>query len=134
MGLQAKPIKVWLWDIVQEEKETTNVEHGSFKWGIFVKLMQSIWQHRCLPEQMTWEIFVLLPKGGGDYHVIGLLEPCWKVVEKIMVKQLGSIKFHDCLHGGLPKRGTGAASIETKLVRQLVWCDQFPLYEIYVDL
>jgi hypothetical protein len=26
------------------------------------------------------------PKKGGDYYGIGLLEPCWKVLEKIMVK------------------------------------------------
>ncbi len=87
-----------------------------------------------MPEQMTWEIIVLLPKGGGNYCGIGLLESCWKVVEKIMVKQLASIEFHDCLHGGLPKRGTGTASIEAKLAQQLVWQDQCPLYEIYVDL
>jgi hypothetical protein len=85
-GLQAKHIKMWLWDVVQEETEAINVGHGSFKWRIFVKLMQSIWEHGCLPEQMMWKIITLLPKGGGDYHGIGLLEPCWKVLEKIMVK------------------------------------------------
>jgi hypothetical protein len=82
---------------------------------------------------MTWEIIVLLPKGGGNYCGIGLLEPFWKVVEKIMVRQLSSIKFHDCFHGGLPKRGTGMASIEAKLAQQLAWRDQCPLYKIYLD-
>ncbi len=51
-----------------------------------------------------------------------------------MVRRLASIEFHDCLHGGLPKRGTGTASIEAKLAQQLAWQDQCPLYEIYVDL
>jgi hypothetical protein len=83
---------------------------------------------------MTWEIIVLLPKGGGNYRGIGLLEPFWKVVEKIMVRQLSLIKFHDCLHGSLPKRGTGTASIKAKLAQQLVWRDQCPLYKIYLDL
>jgi hypothetical protein len=83
---------------------------------------------------MTWEIIVLLPKGGGNYHGIGLFEPFWKVVEKILVKQLALIKFHDCLHGGLPKRGTGMTSIEAKLAQQLAWRNQCPLYKIYVDL
>ncbi len=87
-----------------------------------------------MPKQMIWEIIVLLPKGGGDYHGIGLLEPFWKVVEKIIVKRLALIKFHDCLHGGLPKRRTGTALIEAKFVQQLVWHDQCPLYKIYVDL
>ncbi len=51
-----------------------------------------------------------------------------------MVKGLALIKFHDCLHGGFPERGTGTALIEAKLVQQLAWRDQCPLYEIYVDL
>jgi hypothetical protein len=83
---------------------------------------------------MTGEIIFLLPKGGGNYCGIGLLEPFWKVVEKIMVRRLSLIKFHYCLHGGLPKQGTGTTSIEAKLARQLAWCDQCPLYEIYLDL
>jgi hypothetical protein len=35
-------------------------------------------------QQLTWVIVVLLPKGGGDYREIDLLEPLWKVVECIM--------------------------------------------------
>jgi hypothetical protein len=69
----------------------------------------------------------------------GLLEPSSPFAistssPKIMVKRLALIEFHDCLHGGLPKRGTGTASIEAKLVQQLAWQDQCPLYGIYVDL
>ncbi len=71
--------------------------------------MQTIWERGSVPEQMTWEIIVLLPKGGGDYPGIGLLEPFWKVVEKIIVRRLALIEFHICLHGGLPKKGTGIA-------------------------
>ena len=44
------------------------------------------------------------------------------------------IKFHDSLHGGLLKRGTGTATIETKLHQSLAWHDQRPLYQIYIDL
>ena len=124
---------MWLWDVVQEEKEQSIAGRG-IKWRIFVKLMQTIWECGCMPEQMTWEIIVLLPKQGGDYCGIGLLEPFWKVVDKIMVRRLASIEFHDCLHGGLPKRGTGTALIEAKLAQQLAWRNQCPLYEIYVDL
>jgi hypothetical protein len=79
-------------------------------------------------------IVVLLPKGGGDFRGIGLLNPFWKVVEKVMVCRLGSIEFHPCLHGGLPKRGTGMATIEAKLAQQLAWMEQEPLYQVFVDL
>ncbi len=51
-----------------------------------------------------------------------------------MVRRSALIKFHDCLRGGLPKRGTGTVSIVAKLAQQLAWQDQCPLYEIYVDL
>ncbi len=132
-GLQAEHIKVWLQDAVQEEAETAPSGHGD-KWQIFLRMIQAIWERGCVPDQMTWEIIVLLPKGGGNNCGIGLLEPFWKVVEKIMVWQLSSIDFHDCLHGGLPKWGTGTASIEAKLAQQLAWRDQCPLYVIYLDL
>ena len=83
---------------------------------------------------MGWMIIVLLPKGGGDYCGIELLDPMWKVVEKIMVAQLSVIELHDSLHGGLPRRGTGTAIMEAKLNQQLAWVDQEPLYQIYLDL
>jgi hypothetical protein len=109
-GLQAEHIKVWLLDAVREEEEQSNIGLGH-KWRVFVKMMQAIWEHGSVPEQMRWEIIILLPKGGGDYRGVGLLEPFWKVVEKIMVAWLVSIKFHDGLNGGLPGQGMGMATI-----------------------
>jgi hypothetical protein len=83
---------------------------------------------------MSRMIIVLLPKGGGDYRGIGLLNPIWKVVEKVMVYWFTALKLHDCLHGGLPQRGTGTAIMEAKLQQQLAWAKQEPLYQIYLDL
>ena len=51
-----------------------------------------------------------------------------------MVAQLSVIKLHDCLHSGLPRRGMGTAIMEVKMQQQLVWVDQAPLYQIYLDL
>ncbi len=78
-------------------------------------------------------VIVLLPKDGGNYQGIGLLNPFLKVVEKIMVHQLGTIEFYPCLHGGLPKRGMGMATIEAKLAQQLAWMEQEPLYQVFVN-
>ncbi len=75
---------MWLSNVVREEKEESDVGLGD-KWHTFVRLMQAIWEQGCMPEQMRWEIIVLLLKGNGDYRGIGLLDPFWKVVEKIMV-------------------------------------------------
>jgi hypothetical protein len=144
-GLQAEHIKVWLCDMGREEEETGPMEDGpreegesdegkGKKWCIFVKLMQAVWEQGSVPEQMKWEIIVLLPKGGGDYRGFGLLESFWKVIEKIMVTRLSPVKFHDSLHGGLPGRGTGTATIKAKLHQSLAWRNQCPLYQIYIDL
>ncbi len=115
-GLQAKHIKVWLTDIARKEEEQSNIGLGH-KWRVFVKLMQAVWEHGSIPEQMRWEIVVLLPKGGGDYRGIGLLEPFWKVVEKIMVAQLALIKFHDGLHGRLPGGERGQPRLRQSSLR-----------------
>ena len=83
---------------------------------------------------MMWIIIVLLPKGGGDYRGIGLLEPMWKVLEVIMDKRLQVIEFHDCLHGFLTGRGTGTATLHVKLAQQLAYIEQEPLFRVFIDL
>jgi hypothetical protein len=83
---------------------------------------------------MSWIVVVLLLKGGGDFQGIGILNPCWKVVEKISVCCLAAIKFHPCLHIELPQQGTGTVTIEAKLAQQLAWMEQEPLYQVSVDL
>ncbi len=83
-GLQTEHIKVWLRNAVHKEEENNDVGLGD-KWRTFVRLMQAIWEHGSMPEQMRWEIIVLLPKGNGEYRGIGLLDPFWMVVEKTMV-------------------------------------------------
>jgi hypothetical protein len=47
---------------------------------------------------------------------------------------MSCLELHDCLHGGLPRQGTGTAIMEVKLNQQLAWVDQAPLYQIYLDL
>ncbi len=51
-----------------------------------------------------------------------------------MVRQIGAINFPPCLHGGMPKRGIGMATVEAKLALQLAWVEQEPLYQVFVDL
>ncbi len=131
--MRAKHLKEWLGDMKHEETED-RVEGIGDHWRSFVALLQAVWECISIPTQMAWTIIVLLPKGGGDYRGIGLLDPIWKAVEKVMVAQLSVIKFHDCLHGGLPRRGTGTAIMEVNLQQQLAWVDQEPLYQIYLDL
>jgi hypothetical protein len=84
---------------------------------------------------MSWVIRVVIPKGrGGDYCGIGLLEPVWKVLEKVMDLRLEAIVLHDSLHGCLTLRGMGTGIIETKLVQQLTHLEQMPFFGIFIDL
>jgi hypothetical protein len=131
--MKAEHLKEWLRNIRCEETGD-GVEGAGDCWRLFVSLIQATWESSTVPIQMSWVVIVLLPKGGGDYPGIGLLDPMWKVVEKIMVARMSCLKLHDCLHGGLPRQGTGMAIMEVKLHQQLAWVDQAPLYQIYLDL
>ncbi len=132
-GMKADHLKWWLHDIKREEAGDGEEEAESH-WRIFVSLIQAVWECGTMLTHMSWMVIVLLLKGGGDYCGIGLLDPMWKVVEKIMVAGLSVIKLHSCLHGGLPRWDTGTAIMEVKLNQQLAWVKQEPLYQIYLDL
>ena len=112
--VRSEDIKYWLAGAKIEEKDarSNGVDPGDTrgdKWRAFVQLVQGIWESGEIPRQMRWLIVVLIPKGGGDYRGIGLMEPMWKTIEIIMVTRMRAIEFHDCLHGSVPKRGTGTA-------------------------
>ena len=76
----------------------------------------------------------MIPKGGGDFPGIGLLEPIWKVLEWIMDLRLDSIDLHDTLHGCCADRGTGTAVIEAELARQLSYLELQPFCGVFLDL
>jgi len=67
---------------------------------------------------MAWMMVVLLPRGGGVYRGIGLLEPFWKTIEILMDHWFQVLEFHDCLHSFLKGRGMGTATVEAKLAQQ----------------
>jgi len=90
--------------------------------------------HGIIPHQMLWSIVVLIPKGGGDYRGIRLLEPIWKVLERIMDCRLDTIELHDSLHGCRAHRGTGTRVIEAKLAQQLSYLELKPFYGVFLDL
>ena len=131
-GMKAEHLKMWLADMKREESED-GVEGIGDRWQSFASLLQAVWKSGTVPTQMTWMIIVLLPKRRGDYRNIGLIDPIWKVVEKVMVAQLSVIKLHDCLHGRPPGRGIGTAIMKVELQQQLAWGDQKPLYQIYLN-
>jgi hypothetical protein len=108
-GMKTEHLKGWLRNIKREEAVDGEEGAGSH-WRLIVSLIQAVWECGTMPTQMSWMVIILLPKGGGVYCGIGLLDPMWKGMEKIMVAQFSVIELHDCLHGGLPCRGTGRPS------------------------
>ena len=131
----AQHVKVWLRGVLEEEDlESQGNEGKGENWRLFVKLVQVVWTHGIIPHQMLWSIVVLIPKDGGDYRVIRLLEPIWKVLERIVDCRLAAIELHDCLHGCRAKRGTGTAVIEAKMAQQLSYLELKPFYGVFLDL
>ena len=64
---------------------------------------------------------VLTPKGNADTRGIGLLEVIWKVVLGVANFRIGAtVDFNDMLHGLITDRGTWTASLEVKLLHQLM--------------
>ena len=80
-------------------------------------------------------IVVLIPKrNSGDFRGIGLPEVLWKVIEKVLDARFSSIELHDYLHGFRAGRGCGTGIMEAKLVQQLAFVEQCPLYAVFIDL
>ena len=133
--MRAEHVKVWLRGALEEEDPESQGNEGKGEnWKLFVTLVQAVWTHGTIPRQLLWSIVVLIPKGGGDYRGIGLLEPIWKVLERIMGCWLDAIKLHDCLHGCCANRGTGTAVIEAKMAQQLSCLELKPFYGVFLDL
>ncbi len=135
-GMSAKHAKEWLWGIRQEDNpERLGGGPGDGDhWRLFVQLVQAAWTHGEIPRQLLWIIVILIPKGGGDYRGIRLLEPIWKVIERIINHRLDAFDLHDSLHGCCNKRSTGTAIIEAKLAQQLLYLELKSFYGVFLDL
>jgi hypothetical protein len=84
-GMRAEHVKKWLHDVRREEDpEGQRAENAGDRWRLFVWLVQAEWTHGEIPRQLLWIIVVLIPKGGGDYRGIRLLEPIWECIERVI--------------------------------------------------
>jgi len=102
-GICAEHIKAWLRGAKKEENPENGATHiGAGKlWREFVEICTSILATGNIPQQLCWVVMVLIPKGGGEYRGISLLEPILKVMERVMDLRLEKIKLPDSLHGCL---------------------------------
>ena len=80
---------------------------------------------------MLWVTVVLIPKGNsGNYHGVGLLEPLWKLIEKILDGRIAGLETHDALHGFIKGRGEGTSTSEENMDQQLVGLCHVPLLQV----
>ncbi len=118
----------------EEEPEGHGIDGAGDSWRLFVQLVQAAWADGVIPRRLLWSFVVLITKGGGDYCGIGLLEPIWKCIERIIDHRLEAIKLHDSLHGCCNKHGTGTAIIEVKLAQQLSYLELKSFYGVLLNL
>ena len=80
-------------------------------------------------------MFVLLPKGNGDFRGIRLIEVRWKNISGMINHCIGEvITYHDVLHGLRVGRGTGTKSIKARLLHQIMEMREEVLYEVLLEL
>ena len=125
--MRAEDIKAWLAGIKREEEAARKGEEGQEgagdTWRLFVQLIQHVWDTGEIPRQMLLTVVVLIPKGGGNYRGIGLLEVAWKVIEGVMDGRLKKVTLHDALHGFREKKGCRTGIMEAKLLQQLAFLE-----------
>ena len=86
-----------------------------------VALVQVVFQEWWLAEEATCQEVNIIPKGGEEYRDIRIVEVLWKLVTVILdCGSTASIAFYDALHGFQAGYGTGTASLDSKLLQQLM--------------
>ena len=55
-------------------------------------------------------------------------------MEGVLERRLKGVELHDALHGFWQKRGCGTGIMQARLVQQLVFIEQCPLYGLFLDL
>ena len=78
---------------------------------------------------------IITKVGGTNFRGIGLVEVLWKATSGIINHWISSsIQFHDVLHIFHMGRGTGNATLNTKLIQQLIAMRDTVLNSIFLDL
>ena len=147
--IQAEDIKFWMNDfnnIIDNLSEENCIESAILNdetqskiddhpWSHLTSIIQEIFKTGNIPQKMTWEILVLIPKDSVKYRGIGLLYAVWKLCSSIINKRLiNRIQYHEALHGFRKSRGTGTAILEAKLLVSLAEKSGRTVYQAFIDL
>ena len=98
-------------------------------------LVHQTFEDRNPPEDPAWATMVLIPKGKGEFWVIGIVEVAWKVCAAVVNFRLKPVfVLHDALHGFRAGQGMGTATPEAKLAQQLSGLAHNPLFQVFLDI
>lgn len=127
-GIRNERVRDWL-AAARREKEP-----NSEMWNVLVKLIQECWRTGELPQVMSYQILVLIPKAEqGKCPRIGLLEKPWKIIALIINQRLSGVQYHSALHGFCQGHGMGTCILEAKLAAQTAIRDHELLYQVILD-
>ena len=119
----------WLIEAIQEKEPIT------LRWETLVSITHVAFQEGRLPVKINWTKIAILSNVEGDFRGIVLVEVILKVCTFIMKNRLRySIALHDALQGFRKGWGTGTATSEEKLVRQLAGIFHGPIFQVFLDL
>ena len=105
------------------------------KWYLVVELVQTAFRDGVLAEGAAWHAVVLIPKGGSDYQIIGLVEVVRKASTVFLnCRFTASITHHDSLHGFRAGSGTGTTTLKVKLIHQVTAMIEEVLHVIFLEL
>ena len=99
-----------------------------------VRIIQLAFTEGVLPEEITWAIMVLLPKGKGEYQYILLAEETWKLCTLVLnARMKKGVDLYDSLHEFWEGRETGTVTLEATLDQKLTVLDHEPLFQVFLD-
>mmetsp|Transcript_5724 Transcript_5724/g.8521 ORF Transcript_5724/g.8521 Transcript_5724/m.8521 type:complete len:1130 (+) Transcript_5724:164-3553(+) len=135
-GVKPEHLKEWMRAANPTENGVAPDPAAVVLWEKLLELIRLAFEEGILPKTFGEGIMVMIPKAEpGQYRPICLLDVVYKVVASIINRRLHSaIKFDDALHGNMPKRGTGTAIMEAKLLAQLQMRSDKPLFLVFIDL
>ena len=108
----------------------------SANWQKVFAILQVEFCDGALAKECTLQTVVLIPKGkSGNFMGIVLVEVIWKTISSLLNLRLTSaIMFHDMIHGFRAGRGTGTATLEAKLLQQLMAMREAVIFKVFLDL
>ena len=74
--LHAEQFQQWLWETTPRENSKTPLR--TERWMCLVDIVQHMWRTGEIPQELGWNILVLIPKAPTDNWGIGLLETLWR--------------------------------------------------------